>query len=83
MFAGPVDLAASMGYLGNPKHLDVQQVFDPRSDRQGPVRVRLIAMLAVSEKVKSSMRQGCRFVAMVADVTLLARLAEALLAQFC
>lgn len=82
VFFGPADLSASMGYLGNPGHPDVQ-----RSILDGIAAVRragkapgvLTADLALARRY---IEAGALFVAVGVDTTLLVRAARDLAAQF-
>ena len=82
VFIGPADLSASLGHLGAPGHPEVVAAID-----DAIVRIRHAGkapgILAFDEVlVRRYLDAGCRFVAVGADATLLARGAEALAAKF-
>jgi 4-hydroxy-2-oxoheptanedioate aldolase len=81
-FFGPADLAASMGYLGQPRHPKVQAIVDEA-----------IALVVASGKIagmqafnyddaRHFQSVGARMLAVGADVTLLGTGATALIARF-
>jgi len=82
IFIGPADLSASMGLLGQQSHPDVvaavRRVFSAAKDAGTPVGVNAFDP-AVAEAYLDA---GADFVAVGADVALLARASEALAAQF-
>jgi len=82
VFIGPADLAASFGQLGNPGHPEVQAAID-----QAITRIlgagKAPGILAFDEtSAQRYLEMGCRFVAVGADATLLARAAESLAGRF-
>ncbi|MDQ1123051.1 HpcH/HpaI aldolase family protein [Microbacterium trichothecenolyticum] len=82
IFVGPADLSASMGLLGQQSHPDVvaavRRVFSAAKDAGTPVGVNAFDP-AVAEAYLDA---GADFVAVGADVALLARASEALAARF-
>jgi 4-hydroxy-2-oxoheptanedioate aldolase len=82
VFVGPSDLSASMGLLGQQSHPDVvaavHRVFAAAADAGTPVGVNAFDP-AVAEAYLDA---GADFVAVGADVALLARASEALAARF-
>lgn len=82
VFVGPADLAASLGVLGQQNHPDVRaavlRVFEAVKRAGKPVGI-----LAFDPEVARSYADaGADFIAVTADVTLVARGAEALAAQW-
>lgn len=82
VFIGPNDLAASLGHRGDPQHPQVRNAI-----AEGIAAIRAAGKAAgclSSDEViaQGYLDQGCRFVAVGADVTLLARSAQALARRF-
>jgi 4-hydroxy-2-oxoheptanedioate aldolase len=82
VFIGPADLAADMGYLGNPAHPEVQ-----RAVADGIARIvacgRAPGILIADEALaRGYIELGTTFTAVGVDTTLLARAAEALARRF-
>lgn len=82
IFVGPADLAASLGVLGEQTHPDVlaavQRTFDAVREAGKPVGVNAFDPVAAEQY----MANGAAFVAVAADVSILARQSEALAARF-
>ena len=82
VFIGPADLSASMGYLGNPGHPQVQAAIEEaiaRILRAGKAP----GILSVDEQLaRRYIALGARFVAVGVEATLLARATRALAAKF-
>lgn len=82
VFVGPSDLSASMGLLGQQTHPEVvaavEQVFRAVKDAGKPVGVNAFDPAAADAYIAG----GADFVAVGADVALLARASEALAARF-
>ena len=82
VFVGPSDLSASMGLLGQQTHPDVvaavERVFTSVTAAGTPVGVNAFDPVAADAYLAA----GARFVAVGADVALLARASEALAARF-
>lgn len=82
IFIGPGDLSASLGQIGNPAHAQVQaQIADAiqRIRAAGKPAGILTGDEALARK---HLEQGCGFVAVGADIALLARAVEQLAARF-
>lgn len=82
VFIGPADLAASMGFLGQPEHPEVRSAIEDAISRilaagKAPGILATDASLA-----RRYIGLGARFVAVGVDATLLARAARALAAEF-
>ncbi|WP_040166605.1 HpcH/HpaI aldolase family protein [Microbacterium gorillae] len=82
VFIGPADLAASLGVLGQQTHPDVraavQRTFDAVHSVGKPVGVNAFDPAAAAAYVAA----GADFIAVAADVSLLARGSEAIVARF-
>jgi 4-hydroxy-2-oxoheptanedioate aldolase len=82
IFIGPGDLSASMGHLGNPGHPEVIATIDAAMQRIHATG-KPSGFLTGDEKLaKHYLDMGCRFVAVGADIVLLARAADALRSRF-
>lgn len=82
VFFGPADLAASMGFVGEPRHLDVQQSI-ARGVRMTAERGKLAAVQAFNyDDARKFEREGAFALAVGADVTLLSSGSAALIARF-
>ena len=82
VFIGPADLAAGLGHLGNIPHPEVQKAIE-----DAVVRIRKAGkapgiLAPVEADAKRYLDLGCLFVAVGADVGLLARESEKLRAKF-
>ena len=82
VFLGPADLAAAMGHLGDPGHIEVQQAIE-----QAIADIlhtgKPAGILSADEALACRyLELGATFVAVGADVSLLARGAEALARRF-
>jgi 4-hydroxy-2-oxoheptanedioate aldolase len=82
VFVGPADLAASLGVLGQQTHPDVlaavQTTFDAVRTTGKPVGVNAFDLDAAARYIEN----GAAFVAVAADVSMLARGSEALASRF-
>ncbi|MFK4788749.1 HpcH/HpaI aldolase/citrate lyase family protein [Microbacterium sp. ZW T5_56] len=82
VFVGPADLAASLGVIGQQTHPEVvaavHQVFDAVIAVGKPVGVNAFA----PDAAEAYLTAGASFVAVAADVSLLARASESALARF-
>ncbi|UCD67135.1 MAG: HpcH/HpaI aldolase/citrate lyase family protein [Betaproteobacteria bacterium] len=82
LFIGPQDLAADLGHLGNPGHVEVRAAMGEalrRIDKAGKVP----GILAFAEAdAKHWISEGARFVAVTGDAFLLARSSEAVVKAF-
>ncbi|MEM7237562.1 MAG: HpcH/HpaI aldolase/citrate lyase family protein [Pseudomonadota bacterium] len=82
LFVGPADLAASMGHLGNIGHPDVQAAIREAATRAHAAG-KPIGTLAVDVDVANIyFDYGYDFIAVAVDAVLLARAADALVAEF-
>ncbi|WP_418318137.1 aldolase/citrate lyase family protein [Piscinibacter sakaiensis] len=82
IFIGPGDLSASMGYLGQPSHPEVISAIDAAMKRIHAAG-KPSGFLTGDEKLaRHYLDMGCSFVAVGADLVLLARAADALSARF-
>lgn len=82
VFIGPSDLAAALGHLGDPLHIDVQQVIE-RAIATVCAAGQAVGILIVDEDLaKRYLSLGASFIAVGTDVTLLARGAEFLAKRF-
>ncbi|HSD39757.1 MAG TPA: aldolase/citrate lyase family protein [Rhodocyclaceae bacterium] len=82
IFIGPGDLSASLGQIGNPAHAEVQ---DQIADAIRRIRAtgKPAGILTGDETLaRKHIEQGCGFVAVGADIALLARAVEQLAARF-
>jgi 4-hydroxy-2-oxoheptanedioate aldolase len=82
LFIGPADLSASLGHRGHPEHPEVQAAI---ADAIRRIRAagKAAGILTRDEKlVREYLQQGCSFIAVGADVTLLSRGARELAAKF-
>lgn len=82
VFIGPGDLSASMGFLGQPTHPEVIKAIDAAMARIHAAG-KPSGFLTGDEKLaRHYLDMGCSFVAVGADLALLARAADALCARF-
>jgi 4-hydroxy-2-oxoheptanedioate aldolase len=82
VFIGPSDLAASLGHLGNPQHADVQKAIKDAVDRLTKVGKPAGMLTGNEEEARRYIDWGYKFVAVGADVGLLAKNADALCKRF-
>jgi 4-hydroxy-2-oxoheptanedioate aldolase len=82
VFIGPSDLAASLGHLGNPQHPDVQKAIEDAVKRLKAVGKPAGILTGNEEEARRYIGWGYLFVAVGADVGLLARNADALAKKF-
>jgi 4-hydroxy-2-oxoheptanedioate aldolase len=82
VFLGPSDLAASLGHRGDPLHAEVQSTLQSAIERIR--RAGKPAGILSSEEIQARqwLAQGCTFVAVGADTTLLSKHARSLSARF-
>jgi 4-hydroxy-2-oxoheptanedioate aldolase len=78
VFIGPSDLAASLGHLGNPQHADVQNAMQDAVKRLKALKKPAGILTGNEEEARRYIDWGYLFVAVGADVGLLARNADAL-----
>lgn len=82
VFIGPSDLAASLGHLGNPAHPEVQEAIHDAVKRLRAVGKPAGILTGNEEEARRYIEWGYLFVAVGADVGLLARNADALAKKF-
>ena len=82
VFIGPADLHASLGYLGERAHKDVMPVIDDAISRIVKSGKAAGILTDSEENARRWLKQGATFVAVGADVGILARGAEALAVKF-
>jgi 4-hydroxy-2-oxoheptanedioate aldolase len=82
VFIGPSDLAASLGHLGNPQHADVQKAMENAVKRLKAVGKPAGILTGNEDEARRYIDWGYLFVAVGADVGLLARNADALAKKF-
>jgi 4-hydroxy-2-oxoheptanedioate aldolase len=82
VFIGPSDLAASLGHLGNPQHGDVQKAIESAVKRLKALGKPAGILTSNEDEARRYIEWGYRFVAVGADVGLLARNADALAKRF-
>ena len=82
VFIGPSDLAASLGHLGNPQHADVQNAMQDAVKRLKALKKPAGILTGNEDDARRYIDWGYLFVAVGADVGLLARNADALAKKF-
>jgi 4-hydroxy-2-oxoheptanedioate aldolase len=82
VFIGPSDLAASLGHLGNPAHADVQAAIKEAVTRLKAVGKPAGILTGNEDEARRYIEWGYLFVAVGADVGLLAKNADALAKKF-
>jgi 4-hydroxy-2-oxoheptanedioate aldolase len=82
VFIGPADLSAGLGHLGNIPHPEVQQAIDDAIKRIRKAGKAPGILAPVEADARRYLELGCLFVAVGADVGLLARESEKLCAKF-
>ncbi len=82
VFVGPSDLAASLGHLGNPQHPDVQKAIENAVTRLKKAGKPAGILTGNEEEARRYIDWGYLFVAVGADVGLLARNADGLAKKF-
>ncbi|MBE0627850.1 MAG: HpcH/HpaI aldolase/citrate lyase family protein [Burkholderiales bacterium] len=82
VFIGPADLSAGLGHLGNIAHPQVQQAIDGAIKRIRKAGKAPGILAPVEADARRYLELGCLFVAVGADVGLLARESEKLCAKF-
>jgi 4-hydroxy-2-oxoheptanedioate aldolase len=82
VFIGPSDLAASLGHIGNPAHADVQAAIKEAVTRLKTLGKPAGILSSNEEEVRRYIDWGCLFVAVGADVGLLANGSAALAKKF-
>jgi len=82
VFIGPSDLAASLGRLGNPQHADVQSAMQDAAKRLKAIGKPAGILTGNEDEARRYIEWGYLFVAVGADVGLLARNADVLAKKF-
>jgi 4-hydroxy-2-oxoheptanedioate aldolase len=82
VFIGPSDLAASLGHLGNPAHAEVQAAIKDAVQRLKKIGKPAGILTGNEEEARRYIEWGFLFVAVGADVGLLAKNADALAKKF-
>lgn len=82
IFVGPSDLAADFGFLGNPKHADVQAALKDAATRIRAAGKGAGMLTGNLDDVEQLFELGYNFTAVGSDVGLLARTAEHVAARF-
>jgi 4-hydroxy-2-oxoheptanedioate aldolase len=82
VFIGPSDLAASLGHLGNPAHPEVQEAIHDAVKRLKAVGKPAGILTGNEEEIRRYIEWGYLFVAVGADVGLLAKAADTLAKKF-
>ena len=82
VFIGPADLSAGLGHLGDMAHADVKKSIDAAIGRIRKAGKAAGILTAVEAEARHYLEIGCLFVAVGADVGLLARESEKLCARF-
>jgi 4-hydroxy-2-oxoheptanedioate aldolase len=82
VFIGPSDLAASLGHLGNPAHADVQAAINEAVTRLKAFGKPAGILTGNEDEARRYIEWGYLFVAVGADVGLLAKNADALAKKF-
>jgi 4-hydroxy-2-oxoheptanedioate aldolase len=82
VFIGPSDLAASMGYIGNMQHAEPQKAYEEAVRRLKAIGKPAGILTSNEEEARRYISWGYTFVAVGADVGLLARGADALAKKF-
>ncbi|HEX3603406.1 MAG TPA: HpcH/HpaI aldolase/citrate lyase family protein, partial [Steroidobacteraceae bacterium] len=82
IFVGPSDLAADFGFLGNPKHADVQAALKDAATRIRAAGKGAGMLTGNLDDVEQLFELGYNFTAVGSDVGLLARTAEQVASRF-
>jgi 4-hydroxy-2-oxoheptanedioate aldolase len=82
VFIGPSDLAASLGHIGNMQHPEVQTAIEDAARRLKQVGKAAGILTVNEEEARRYIAWGFTFVAVGADVNLLARGADTLARKF-
>lgn len=82
VFIGPSDLAASLGHIGNPAHPEVQAAIKDAVTRLKAVGKPAGILTGNEDEARRYIEWGCLFVAVGADIGLLAKNADALAKKF-
>lgn len=82
VFVGPSDLAAALGYLGQPTHSSVQEAVERAFAAIMAADKAAGILIADKDLARRYLKMGVSFVAVGTDVTILARSAESLAREF-
>lgn len=82
VFIGPADLSASFGQIGNPQHLEVQAAIQDAGKRLKAIGKPGGILTPNEEEARRYIEWGYTFVAVGADLGLIARGADTLAAKF-
>lgn len=82
IFTGPVDLASSMGYLGNPKADEVQETIRKIESIVIPTGKTLSTTSGSFEDAEQKYKRGYGMVTLMSDTVSLGKLARGLVQQF-
>ncbi len=82
IFIGPADLSASFGHIGNPQHPEVQQAIEDVAKRLKKIGKPAGILTPVEEEARRYIDWGYTFVAVGADLGLVAKGADTLAAKF-
>jgi 4-hydroxy-2-oxoheptanedioate aldolase len=82
VFVGPSDLAASLGHIGNPQHPEVQSALEDAAHRLKAMGKPAGILTPNEEEARRYIGWGYSFVAVGADLGLLARGADVLAKKF-
>ena len=82
VFIGPSDLAASLGHIGNPAHPDVQAAIKDAVTRLKAAGKPAGILTGNEDEARRYIEWGYLFVAVGADIGLLAKNADALAKKF-
>ncbi|MEO1888549.1 MAG: HpcH/HpaI aldolase/citrate lyase family protein [Cycloclasticus sp.] len=82
IFIGPADLAAAMGYIGQPAHPEVRRVVEGAIKRIEAIGKPVGVYCGDPEQVKAYQAMGASFFLIAADTMLLKQASTSLLSQF-
>ncbi len=82
VFVGPGDLAAALGYLGQPNHPEVVKIIDDMIKRVKDAGSAPGILSGDAELAQHYIELGCLFAAVGSDTAILARGADQLAAKF-
>lgn len=82
VFVGPADLSASFGHIGNPQHPEVQEAIKETARRLKAIGKASGILTPVEEEARRYIEWGYTFVAVGADLGLVAKGADTLAAKF-
>lgn len=82
VFVGPADLSASFGHIGNPQHPEVQDAIRETARRLKAIGKPAGILTPVEEEARRYIEWGYTFVAVGADLGLVAKGADALASKF-